>query len=97
MKNLRRSVLVVLCLAGLSSSTAADAARPNVVFILADDLGYGDLGCYGAKLVSTPNLDRLAAGNAVYRCPCAVGGVHADAIRSDDRTVRLASSACRGF
>lgn len=37
------------------------AVRPNVVVILADDLGYGDLGCYGARNVSTPNVDRLAA------------------------------------
>jgi arylsulfatase A-like enzyme len=34
--------------------------RPNIVFILADDIGYGDLGCYGATKVQTPNLDRLA-------------------------------------
>src|ERR1700720_4630438 len=34
--------------------------RPNVVVILADDVGYGDLGCYGATKVATPNLDRLA-------------------------------------
>jgi len=33
---------------------------PNIVFILADDIGYGDLGCYGARLVHTPNVDRLA-------------------------------------
>jgi arylsulfatase A-like enzyme len=36
--------------------------KPNVVFILSDDVGYGDLSCYGAKRVHTPNLDRLAAG-----------------------------------
>lgn len=44
-----------------STATAAEPAlRPNVVFILADDMGYGDLGCYGATQVSTPHCDRLA-------------------------------------
>jgi arylsulfatase A-like enzyme len=35
--------------------------KPNVIIILADDLGYGDLGCYGQKRIQTPNIDRLAA------------------------------------
>ena len=39
---------------------SAQASRPNVVFIYADDLGFGDLSCYGAKQVQTPNVDRLA-------------------------------------
>ena len=40
-------------------STAAE--RPNVIFVMVDDLGYGDLGCYGQKQIQTPNIDRLAA------------------------------------
>lgn len=39
----------------------ADDERPNMIFIMADDLGYGDLGCYGQQLIQTPNIDRLAA------------------------------------
>jgi arylsulfatase A-like enzyme len=49
---------------GLSPAAAgaaqAESKQPNIVVILADDIGYGDLGCYGATRVQTPNLDRLA-------------------------------------
>ena len=47
-------------LASPPGQTAEPAPRPNVVFILADDMGFSDLGCYGGE-VQTPNLDRLAA------------------------------------
>jgi len=54
---LRSATLALLAAAPL---VAADRP-PNVVFVYADDLGYGDLGCYGSKVNRTPNLDRLAA------------------------------------
>ena len=60
---IRRLFAGILTLAWLGAATMADAAdrKPNILFILADDLGWSALSCYGNKDVATPNLDRLAA------------------------------------
>ena len=51
----------VIALAHFTSAAEADSARPNIVYILADDLGWTDTGTYGSKYYETPNIDRLAA------------------------------------
>lgn len=54
-------MLRVLLVALMPSLALAAEQPPNIIFLLADDLGYGDLACYGNSLVRTPNLDRLAS------------------------------------
>jgi arylsulfatase A-like enzyme len=58
--------LPVLLLASLLPLFAADARKPNIVFILSDDLAQGDLGCYGQRLIQTPRLDRMAREGTRY-------------------------------
>src|SRR5579883_1303537 len=53
-------VFLLWCACLLPCRAQAADARPNIILILADDLGFSDLGCYGSE-ISTPNLDQLAA------------------------------------
>ena len=61
---MRIPFLILFGWGALFPPTEAPAAelqrRPNIIFILADDLGYGDLSCYGQEKFQTPNIDRLA-------------------------------------
>src|SRR5512137_151259 len=82
-------------------ATFLAAKKPNLIFILADDLGYGDLGCYGQTKIRTPNIDRMAsegmrftqhyAGNAVCapsRCVLMTGLHPGHAFVRDNRSYK---------
>ncbi len=56
----------VLPILGPTFAAAAPAARPNVLVIVADDLGYGDIGVHGGRAVPTPHLDALAAAGTRF-------------------------------
>ncbi len=60
------SAVAVLCLAAAHSHAQSESQKPNVIVILADDLGYGDLSCYGADDIATPSIDRMAAEGAKF-------------------------------
>jgi uncharacterized sulfatase len=61
------AVIVLLC-GVITPALSAQAAEPaNIIFIMADDLGYGDLGCYGQDVIRTPRLDRMAAEGMKFR------------------------------
>ena len=62
MKSIKHTVILkklVIAASFLALSQAAEN-KPNIIFILMDDMGFSDVGCYGAKTVETPNIDRLA-------------------------------------
>jgi len=72
MNALFRVLLFVAFVFSAIAAHARDKAQPNIVIILADDLGYGDLACYGHPKFKTPNLDRMAAEGAKltqFNCP----------------------------
>lgn len=58
---LRFLVLVLICCLRPAEAAPPDNVPPNIVLIVADDLGYGELGCYGQEWIKTPNIDRIAS------------------------------------
>ena len=67
-------LLATLLFGSMGSLTAADTAKPNIVIIVADDMGWGDAGTFGHELIQTPNMDRLAReGVKLTQCYSACG------------------------
>jgi arylsulfatase A-like enzyme len=65
--NLPALAMAATCVAcGTVSEKKEEPKVPNIIYILADDLGYGDLGVYGQEIIKTPNIDRLAANGLVF-------------------------------
>lgn len=56
----------LLAAVSLYGNAANKSSQPNIIFILCDDMGYGDLGCYGQEYIQTPNLDRMAAEGMLF-------------------------------
>src|SRR6187431_81746 len=100
-RNLGVCVLIPIIFLGLGFPTLAAERPPNIIFILADDLGYGDIGAFGQKKIRTPNLDRMAAegmrftqhysGNAVCapsRCVFLTGKHPGHAFIRDNKEIK---------
>lgn len=66
MKRFLRLVAFLCLISDHCHAVDPKPAKPNIIFILSDDLAQGDLGCYGQKLIQTPNLDRMAAEGTRY-------------------------------
>lgn len=65
---LQAIILFMAFVSGSSNALKATSQElPNVIIILADDLGYNDLGCFGSKNIATPHLDKMAAGGMVFK------------------------------
>lgn len=69
MLTMKNPLLLLLCvIASLHDAASAEAPKPNIVYVLCDDLGYGDVRCLNPKRgkIATPNIDKLAAGGMIF-------------------------------
>ncbi|SHG55847.1 arylsulfatase [Fodinibius roseus] len=65
-KNKSVLILLVILLIGCTQESPTSSQKPNIIYILADDLGYGELGAYGQEIIETPNIDRLAQNGMMF-------------------------------
>ena len=84
--------LALVMLGGTAENARAGDAKPNILFILADDLGWSDLGCYGADLHETPHLDRFAREGVRFTQASRNVSLLADPRDVDDREARGAAA-----
>ena len=80
--------LSIVLLAPLAALHAADAPKPNIVFIFADDWGWGDLSCHGSTWLKTPNLDTLVTRGFTFT-HCYTMGSMVGAVCTPSRTMML--------
>ncbi len=85
--------LPALALTSCGTRPADEPRKPNIVFIYSDDLGIGDLSCYGATAVLTPNIDRLAAAGQRFTNAYSTSSTTATGLSSSTWVRR--TSTCR--
>jgi len=76
-----------------AATETASASPPNIIIINADDLGYGDLGCYGGSVIRTPNIDRLANEGVRFTDFCSCNALCSP---SDSGCLRDGTPSARG-
>jgi arylsulfatase A-like enzyme len=74
MKN-KITLALALCFAAAATLKAAEASKPNIIYLIDDELGYFEPGFMGGKTIQTPNLDKMAANGIVFRNLFAGGSV----------------------